>query len=97
VFFIRSTYSKKASSPTKQGEIMAMGVPIVCNAGVGDTDRIIREHEAGAVIENFGPENYREAIEPNWNQEATTQGALKVYSLEEGVKKYHAIYQYIHG
>ena len=97
VFFIRSTYSKKASSPTKQGEIMAMGVPIVCNAGVGDTDRIIRDHQAGAVIENFGTEDYRKAIEPNWNQNATKQGALKVYSLEEGVKKYHTVYQYIHG
>ena len=74
-----------------------MGVPIVCNAGVGDTDRIIRDHQAGAVIENFGTEDYRKAIEPNWNQNATKQGALKVYSLEEGVKKYHTVYQYIHG
>src|SRR5690554_8177353 len=28
IFFIRPTFSKKASSPTKQGELMAMGVPI---------------------------------------------------------------------
>ena len=33
VFFIRPSYSKKASSPTKQGEIMAMGIPLIFNSG----------------------------------------------------------------
>jgi hypothetical protein len=43
IFFIRPTYSKKASSPTKQGEIMAMGIPLICNYGVGDTDEIVKK------------------------------------------------------
>jgi hypothetical protein len=34
LFFIRPTYSKSASSPTKQGELMGMGKPIICNAGI---------------------------------------------------------------
>lgn len=36
LFFILPAFSKKASSPTKQGELMAMGVPVICNDGVGD-------------------------------------------------------------
>ncbi|OFY93460.1 MAG: hypothetical protein A3K10_17920, partial [Bacteroidetes bacterium RIFCSPLOWO2_12_FULL_31_6] len=36
IFFIKPVYSKKASSPTKQGEIMGMGIPLICNDGVGD-------------------------------------------------------------
>ena len=40
IFFIRPTYSKKASSPTKQGEIMAMGIPLICNYGVGDREEV---------------------------------------------------------
>src|SRR5438552_13503857 len=36
IFFIKDVYSKKASSPTKQAEIMAMGIPIICN-DIGDT------------------------------------------------------------
>jgi hypothetical protein len=41
IFFIKDAYSKKASSPTKQGEIMAMGIPIVCN-DIGDTGKIVK-------------------------------------------------------
>lgn len=36
VFFILPAYSKKASSPTKQGELMAMGIPVICNDNIGD-------------------------------------------------------------
>lgn len=36
IFFIRPTFSKQASSPTKMGEIMAMGVPVIVNKGIGD-------------------------------------------------------------
>ncbi|MDB4534294.1 glycosyltransferase, partial [Vicingaceae bacterium] len=43
IFFIKPVYSKKASSPTKMGEIMNMGVPIVCNARVGDVDIVMNE------------------------------------------------------
>jgi glycosyltransferase involved in cell wall biosynthesis len=38
VFFIKPSYSKKASSATKMGEIMAMGVPVVVNGGWGDVE-----------------------------------------------------------
>lgn len=34
IFFIKPVYSQKASSPTKMGELLSMGIPLVCNAGV---------------------------------------------------------------
>ena len=40
IFFIKPVFSKSASSPTKQGEIMGMGLPHICNSGVGDVDSI---------------------------------------------------------
>ncbi|MEO8762036.1 MAG: glycosyltransferase, partial [Bacteroidia bacterium] len=43
LFFIKPLYSKKGSSPTKMAEILACGVPIITNAGVGDVDEIILE------------------------------------------------------
>ena len=46
VFFIRPTYSKISSSPTKQAELMAMGIPVITNSGIGDTSEII-ETRAG--------------------------------------------------
>jgi glycosyltransferase involved in cell wall biosynthesis len=39
VFFIRNTFSKIASSPTKHGELMGMGIPVICN-DIGDTGKI---------------------------------------------------------
>ena len=48
----------KASSPVKLGEIMSMGIPIICNSNVGDTDRIIRESGAGAIVRSFSNDDY---------------------------------------
>ncbi|MBC6988303.1 glycosyltransferase [Hymenobacter sp. BT491] len=50
LFFIKQSYSKKASSPTKLGEILAMGIPVICNAGVGDVESIIRDTDGGIAI-----------------------------------------------
>ena len=49
IFFIRNTFSKKASSPTKHAELMGMGIPIVCN-DIGDTGNIIDSTGTGMVI-----------------------------------------------
>ncbi|MBL1280582.1 MAG: glycosyltransferase [Fluviicola sp.] len=98
IFFIRSTYSKKASSPTKQGEIMAMGIPLVCNAGVGDTDAIVHKYHAGKVIEEFTDETYLLAINDSssFKQKDTIAGAKDYFSLEEGVKRYLSVYKAVH-
>ena len=43
LFFIKPCYSKISSSPTKHGEIMAMGIPVITNRGVGDVEEIVVE------------------------------------------------------
>lgn len=97
VFFIRPSYSKKASSPTKQGEIMAMGVPLVCNSGVGDTDEIVLKYNSGKVISEFTDEEYRKVIEENtvFDSEEITKGAKDYFALEEGVIRYLSVYKAI--
>lgn len=94
IFFIRPTFSKKASSPTKQGEIMAMGIPLVCNSGVGDTDYIVKKYKAGSVITHFSNEMYESKInEPDTTDIQTmTKGANEFYSLENGIAKYLEVY-----
>jgi glycosyltransferase involved in cell wall biosynthesis len=95
IFFIRPTFSKKASSPTKQGEIMAMGIPLVCNSGVGDTDFVVEKYSAGKVIKEFNDEIYLKSIqtEIEIDKELIKQGAKEFYSLEAGVKKYLEVYK----
>jgi glycosyltransferase involved in cell wall biosynthesis len=98
IFFIRPTYSKKASSPTKQGEIMAMGIPLVCNAGVGDTDQIVKKYQAGTIISTFNNAAYQHAITDQEKTDITRikQGAKEYYSLENGVNNYLYIYKQIY-
>lgn len=98
IFFIRPTYSKKASSPTKQGEIMAMGIPLICNSGVGDTDKIVRENKAGSIIHHFTTEEYKESISKpsEWDINLMKNGAEKYYSLKSGIAKYLEVYKFIY-
>ena len=95
VFFIRPTYSKKASSPTKQGELMSMGIPIICNAGVGDTDKIIQNYQAGIVLNQFVNNEFEKI---SWNEipfdkTKAQLGASEFYGLENGVTNYYSVYQ----
>lgn len=95
IFFIRPTYSKKASSPTKQGEIMAMGIPLICNAGVGDTDKVVTDYKSGIVLEELNEDSYRNMPDPStaFNRDLTMKGAKEFYGLEEGVRRYLNVYK----
>ena len=42
-----------ASSPTKNGEYLACGLPLIINAGIGDSDALIDQWQAGVLIEEF--------------------------------------------
>ncbi len=62
VSFIKPCYSKQASSPTKNAEYLACGLPLVVNGGVGDTTELTTADRTGVVIENFGAEDYQKAL-----------------------------------
>ncbi len=101
VFFIRPTYSKMSSSPTKQAELMGMGIPVVCNDGVGDTGKIVTDYRSGIAIKNFAPEDYAHAAEKiggdSFNRANIREGAFSYFSLSEGAKKYAEVYKSICG
>lgn len=97
LFFIKPVFSKKASSPTKHGEIMGLGIPIICNTGVGDIDFIVKSTNTGFVMNDFSENTYHEAINSIENlikvpkQDIAGQGR-HFYNLEDGIKKIHDIY-----
>jgi glycosyltransferase involved in cell wall biosynthesis len=100
IFFIKPVFSKKASSPTKQGEIMGMGIPYICNGNVGDVDEIVADTHSGYVVKDFAPGTYREVIDSflrheKLNSQEIRRGAFKYYSLEEGVRRYKHVYETI--
>jgi glycosyltransferase involved in cell wall biosynthesis len=56
--FIKPSHSKLASSPTKIAEYLASGLPIICNAGIGDLDEVIEGDGVGALIREFNADHY---------------------------------------
>ena len=76
---------------------MSMGIPIICNAGVGDTDMVIKNYEAGIVLEELTPVVFSEI---NWdqipfNKILAQHGAQEFYGLETGVQRYLKVYEKI--
>ena len=94
IFFILPLYSKMSSSPTKQGEIMAMGIPVICNAGIGDTDDIVNKYDAGYIVHKFEYNQVLKSIieKKEINKENIIKGAVEYFSLESGVQKYLEVY-----
>jgi glycosyltransferase involved in cell wall biosynthesis len=100
IFFIRPCYSKQSSSPTKHGEIMAMGIPLVTNSGVGDVDTILEQYHSGFVIPALNEKEYINIAEKiasgiHFNTTEIRRGAKEFYSLEAAVEKYKTIYDKI--
>ena len=62
ISFIKPCYSKQSSSPTKIAEYLASGLPLVCNTGVGDLDKLIEENHVGALLREFTPLAYLKAL-----------------------------------
>ena len=97
IFFIKPCYSKLSSSPTKHGEIMAMGIPVITNSGVGDVEEIVNKYHGGYVLNNFTDEAFDAVIaailgNKKFDADEIRSGAKDFYSLEKAVKQYTAIY-----
>lgn len=101
IFFLKQAFSKMASSPVKQGEIMAMGIPVFCNEGVGDSSYILNTYHSGVLVKTYTDEAYREALHMFRNTvfepEAIRSGALAYFSLAEGIRRYRAVYDSLLG
>jgi glycosyltransferase involved in cell wall biosynthesis len=96
IFFYDKVYSIKACSPTKQGEIMSLGIPIVCNDGIGDTTEILNKYKAGLTVAIFSVTEYDSVIHRLLTTEFDTKliqaGAHQEYNLQDGIVAYKKTY-----
>lgn len=94
--------SKIGSAPTRMGEFLACGIPVIGNRGVGDMAQIIEDFNVGVVLENDDDESINEALR-KLNKLYEDEGLIKrcqntaesYFSVEKGSEKYRQIYKKI--
>jgi glycosyltransferase involved in cell wall biosynthesis len=100
IFFIKPVFSKRASCPTKLGELLACGIPALANSGVGDVAELLLGAKAGVCINRFDEAAYRQGVtdllalaaDPG-TADRCINLAKAEFSLESGVERYDAIYR----
>jgi len=100
-FFIKPCFSKISSCPTKFGEYLSCGLPVIINKGIGDTEGIVRDNRVGVVVEEFSIEGYKKAIDEMKELLKEGEGlrkrcrvtAERYFSLKEGADRYEVVYE----
>lgn len=100
VFFIKPVFSKKASAPTKLAEFLGSGIPCLVNAGIGDMAEVLEGGQVGVALKAFDDASLAQGVEQllNLANNPTTRArcvaaANKHFALEEGVRRYAAVYR----
>jgi glycosyltransferase involved in cell wall biosynthesis len=99
--FIKRCVSKLASSPTKNGEYLACGLPIIINTGIGDSDALVDQWRAGVLLNDFNEDQYTlagDSIEAMATvpgaREKARRVAEKLFDLESiGGERYASLYE----
>jgi glycosyltransferase involved in cell wall biosynthesis len=97
LFFTRPTYSKLGMSPTKLGEYLASGIPVVTNSGIGDVDATLDRVGAGFAVAAFEPTEYERAAAAiphllSLDPQATRERAAREFDLELACDRYAGVY-----
>ena len=100
--FIKPCFSKLASSPTKYAEYLACGLPLIINAGVGDSDALITHEQIGALVRDFTEEDYGSAwatisaltAYPDQTRRRAREVAERLFDVRKiGVERYARLYE----
>lgn len=99
MFFSQGT-SKMGSAPTRLGEILGCGIPVVANEGVGDVARIIRRYRVGVIAQDQTgsamDQTVRRLSELQTDPDLPArcrEAAEEVFSLSRGIQKYQKLYE----
>jgi glycosyltransferase involved in cell wall biosynthesis len=96
LFFIKPTFSKKASSPTKMGEFLALELPMITNGGVGDIDQIMAQTGAGVVVTEFCERAYAVALDAleqlKPDMDRWRSATHRWLDLSQAIDRYDSIY-----
>lgn len=97
---IASSFSKTASAPTRFGEYLAAGMPVLVTRGVGDLERIVAERRVGAVLDGEDESSIASAAEQVRGL-AAEEGvrarcratARELFDVRVGAERYASLYR----
>jgi glycosyltransferase involved in cell wall biosynthesis len=101
ISFVRPCFSKISSSPTKVGEYLAAGLPVVSTAGIGDVDELLERNRVGVVVRELSPSAYevaaREALElardPGTRERCRAAARERLSLAHVGIPRYDELYR----
>lgn len=101
ISFVLPSFSKTASSPTKIGEYLAAGLPVLSTAGIGDVDSLLRDNRVGVLIDAFTEPAYEAAAEsidelcrdPGTPQRCRETAHRRLSLREVGIPRYDELYR----
>jgi glycosyltransferase involved in cell wall biosynthesis len=104
VMFFTAGTSKLGSAPTRLGEALGCGIPVVANEGVGDVADIIRRYNVGVIVADASETAMKVALaelealrsDPDLPSRCR-KAAEEVFSLETGTEAYRKLYADILG
>lgn len=101
ISFIQPCFSKISSSPTKIGEYLAAGLPVLSSAGIGDVDVLFRDNSVGVLITEFSESRYRAATQaiyelsrdPETRNRCKNVAHTRLSLRELGIPRYDELYR----
>lgn len=102
VAFIKPCFSKFASSPTKNAEYLACGLPLIINEGIGDSDALVTKEGVGALVREFSEVEYTKAFAAIKNLASNSEAmrsrarevAERLFDVRRvGVERYARLYE----
>jgi glycosyltransferase involved in cell wall biosynthesis len=106
IAFYRPGKSRLGTSPVKVSEYLACGLPVVVNAGIGDTDKIIIRENIGTLVRDFSEAEYLRAASeivevvgsPAQTRRRMREVAERLFDVRRaGVERYAKLYEKVLG
>lgn len=105
IAFYRPGTSRLGTSPVKVSEYLACGLPVIVNAGIGDTDEIITREKIGALVRDFNDSEYAQAsgaivgfVGSEGARQRTREVAQRLFDVRRvGVERYARLYENVLG
>ena len=98
-FYASGAASELGRSPTRMGEALSCGVPILANGQIGDVEMIARQYNVGVIMSGETDAELRDAVGQALSLTSDREigqrcrnAAEDYYSLEAGTAKLAAIY-----